>query len=172
MMNMMPKTPRAKYAPSVLAASLLLAACGPAPSEERNAAASMPQNVAEPRQAGTAAQAPLPPAAAAPAVKAASEPARRCGWLHNPTPGNWWLTDRDGAWILGTQGGRQAAGMDDMPDMSALEWQETNGHYGYGCACITLTADPETRDVIRFENPQAKPLAACRADKALPEPGV
>ena len=28
----------------------------------------------------------------------------RCGWLVNPTPGNWWLTDRDGTWTLATQG--------------------------------------------------------------------
>ena len=27
------------------------------------------------------------------------------GWLQNPTPGNWWLVDRDGEWTIGTQGG-------------------------------------------------------------------
>ena len=24
----------------------------------------------------------------------------RCGWVVNPTPGNWWLNDRDGSWIF------------------------------------------------------------------------
>ena len=31
---------------------------------------------------------------------------RRCGWLQNPTPSNWWLEDKDGVWVLATQGGR------------------------------------------------------------------
>ena len=29
----------------------------------------------------------------------ASAAENRCGWLVNPTPGNWWLTDRDGTWF-------------------------------------------------------------------------
>jgi hypothetical protein len=96
--------------------------------------------------------------------------ARRCGWLHNPTPGNWWLTDREGEWILATQGGEEAAGMEEMPDMSALDWKKTNGHYGYGCACLTITADPATRRVIRFKAPTPLRLAQCRSDRALPKP--
>src|SRR4051794_7098625 len=35
---------------------------------------------------------------------AASITDRRCGWLSNPTPGNWWLFDGHGEWILATQG--------------------------------------------------------------------
>ncbi|HEX2762951.1 MAG TPA: DUF4087 domain-containing protein [Allosphingosinicella sp.] len=103
------------------------------------------------------------------AVQAAPSRARRCGWLHNPTPGNWWMVDREREWVLGVQGGRQAAGMDDLPDMSGAGWVETNGHYGYGCACATITADPsgEVKAVAGFE---ARPLRACRADKALPRP--
>jgi hypothetical protein len=96
--------------------------------------------------------------------------ARRCGWLHNPTPGNWWLEDSAGEWVLATQGGRQAGGMDELPDMSAQEWEEVNGHYGYGCACLTLTADPETREVAVVARPEPKPLAQCRADLTLPRP--
>jgi hypothetical protein len=30
---------------------------------------------------------------------------RRCGWLDNPSPANWWLVDKDGTWILMEQGG-------------------------------------------------------------------
>ena len=101
---------------------------------------------------------------------AAAAQSRRCGWLHNPTPGNWWLTDRDGQWILGTQGGRQVEGMDEIPDMSGPEWQETNGYYGYGCACLTLTVDPSSREVIRIGSAEPKPLKQCRADKRLPRP--
>lgn len=160
---------------------LALAACGSG-AEEGNlagATAEQGQSASEPsapaRPAGNAEPA-SGPAAAAPSdpraagSETAAVTARRCGWLHNPTPGNWWLTDRAGEWILATQGGRQADGMDEMPDMSAGEWQEVNGHYGYGCACLTLTADPATREVERVAGPEPKPLAQCRADRALPRP--
>lgn len=29
----------------------------------------------------------------------------RCGWLYNRTPGNWYLIDKDGRWILSQLGG-------------------------------------------------------------------
>ena len=67
------------------------------------------------------------------ATAAAQTPAgaeRRCGWLANPTPGNYWLTDRQGDWTLSAQGGYQAPGMDEMPDMSTRGWVRTNGNYG------------------------------------------
>jgi hypothetical protein len=101
---------------------------------------------------------------------AASITARRCGWLSNPTPGNWWLFDGHGEWILATQGGEQAPGFDDMPDMSIAGWVETNGHYGYGCACMTISHDPATRRVIGIAGAKPKPLKQCRADRGLPRP--
>ena len=93
----------------------------------------------------------------------------RCGWLQNPTPANWWLVDRDGEWTLGVQGGYQAPGMDEMPDMSSAGWVEVNGHYGYGCACMTITADSDGR-VTRIADAQPRPLKQCRADGKLPRP--
>ena len=116
--------------------------------------------------------APAGPAAAG-SRKAAATPEggrRRCGWLFNPTPANWWLTDSQGQWILSVQGGEGAAGMEEMPDMSSAGWVETNGHYGYGCACLTISYDPATRDVTRIADAQPKPLAICRADPKLPKP--
>ncbi|HEX9933385.1 MAG TPA: DUF4087 domain-containing protein, partial [Allosphingosinicella sp.] len=86
------------------------------------------------------------------------------------TPANWWLTDKDGQWVLGTQGADQAPGMDQMPDMSTAGWVETNGHYGYGCACMTIAYDPATRRVTRIADPEPKPLGQCRADNGLPPP--
>jgi hypothetical protein len=115
---------------------------------------------------------PAPPASETKAVSAPAEgsAARRCGWLANPTPGNWWLTDSEREWILATQGGEPVAGIDDMPDMSTAGWVETNGHYGYGCACMTIAVDPATRRVTRVADPQPRPLKQCRADRALPRP--
>ncbi len=109
--------------------------------------------------------------ALAAAFSAAAPPAqteRRCGWLQNPTPGNFWLLDRDGEWLLGAQGGYQAPGMDDMPDMTTAGWVEVNGHYGYGCACIDAVVDRSSRRVTRLISARPVPLRQCRADRALP----
>jgi hypothetical protein len=93
---------------------------------------------------------------------------RRCGWLHNPTPANFWLVDRDGEWLLGAQGGYQAPGMDEMPDMSTRGWVEVNGHYGYGCACMTVATDRRTMRITRLFSAAPRPLSQCRNDRRLP----
>ena len=93
---------------------------------------------------------------------------RRCGWLTNPTPANYWLTDRDGEWLIGAQGGYQAPGMDAMPDMTTRGWVRTNGHYGYGCACMDVTVDWAARRITRIVRATPLPLRQCRADRRLP----
>jgi hypothetical protein len=152
----------------VLAALLLAAsACSSEPTPAPNADAQEAEPAAKPERARAAAAEPPPPPAVA--IAAAARGARRCGWLVNPTPANWWLVDRDGQWILGTQGADQAPGMDEMPDMSTAGWVETNGHYGYGCACLTITAGADGR-VTRVAEARPKPLGQCRADRKLPKP--
>jgi len=106
--------------------------------------------------------------AAALAAGSASAPERRCGWLHNPTPANWWLIDRDGEWLIGAQGGYQAPGMDTMPDMTTRGWSAVNGSYGYGCACMTVTTDRASRRITRIVSATPVPLRQCRADRRLP----
>ena len=112
----------------------------------------------------------LPLGAAMPLPKA--KPELRCGWLHNPTPANWWLDDRDGQWIIGSQGGYQAEGIDRIPDPPTSMWVVTNGSsYGHGCACLSVEVDKRQHRIKRITSARARPLAACRADKALPDPG-
>ena len=106
-------------------------------------------------------------AGAAPAMAA---PERRCGWLANPTTGNWWLTDRDGRWVLATQGSAPVPGMDQIPDMTTRGWVATNGSHGHGCACLTLETAPGRR-VLRVLAAEPLALARCRADRSLPRPG-
>jgi hypothetical protein len=153
---------------SAVAALLAFAACSPGaePGNEAEAEVEAAPSASPP----PAPPAPAPAAGGGKPSASSAATARRCGWLHNPTPGNWWLVDRDGEWVLAAQGGRQAAGMEEMPDMSEAGWQEVNGHYGYGCACLTITADPATREVAAVAAPEPKPLAICRADRALPAP--
>lgn len=95
---------------------------------------------------------------------------RRCGWLENPTPANFSLRDRQGEWVMGEQGGYQAVGMDDIPDLTTGGWVRTNGFYGYGCSCITGTFDRRKHQVIRVDKAEAVPLSRCRADRTLPTP--
>ena len=95
----------------------------------------------------------------------------RCGWLHNPTPANWYLEDKDGRWVLGEQGRYQAPGLLRMPDFTQGEWVKTNtGSYGYGCACATVNTDRKSMTVARLFSAKQQPLAACQADKSLPAP--
>ena len=176
---------------SALAASLLiLAACStePATVNAQSGPSALPaiEAASPPIVAQAPEPAPAPPVA--PVAEAESPPpprpsasdrpapdsglstARRCGWLHNPTPGNWWLFDGHGEWILASQGGDQARGMDDMPDVSAGEWTRTNGYYGYGCACMMVTARPGVLQVVAISSIVPKPLRQCRRDPALPRP--
>jgi hypothetical protein len=160
---------RLQLVAAVAALLTTTAACSSENSPVANEQAARADSAAKPV---AAAPAEAPPAASPPrpaVAAAAAKGARRCGWLVNPTPANWWLTDRDGQWVLGSQGADQAPGMDEMPDMSTAGWVETNGHYGYGCACMTITADGEGR-VTRIADAQPRPLRQCRADRKLPKP--
>ena len=110
-------------------------------------------------------------AALALATPALATPQHLCGWIENPTPANWWLTDKSGEWIIGVQGGHQAEG--DLPDFDIGKqyWVKTqpNGH-GYGCACIDAEVDAATREVATVVKTKVMRLGVCRRDRALKEP--
>ncbi|MHB7679627.1 DUF4087 domain-containing protein, partial [Klebsiella pneumoniae] len=50
----------------------------------------------------------------------------RCGWLENPTPGNYWLTDKDGDWTISTQGKEGPTGMEYLVGFPSKEFINTN----------------------------------------------
>jgi hypothetical protein len=105
------------------------------------------------------------------ATHATAAPEKRCGWLENPTPANWWLDDKDGSWTLSTMGNEPVPGLDAMPDMSTKGWVVTNaGGHGYGCACLDLEIDPRTHEVTRIVAARPLPLKRCKADRALRAP--
>ncbi len=105
----------------------------------------------------------------APASGAATGAVQRCGWVDNPTPGNWSLTDRHGEWLIAAQGGYEAEGFEDMPDMSTRGWKVTNaGSHGYGCGCMTVTTNAADKSVVKIFSARPKPLRACRTDRKLP----
>lgn len=93
---------------------------------------------------------------------------KRCGWLENPTPGNWWLKDHHGLWIVSAQGGPYAEGVEKLPDPTPKRFVATNGHYGYSCACLSGTFDDHAKSVTRLDAVRVLLLWVCRLDKALP----
>ena len=102
-------------------------------------------------------------------IETAGRAETRCGWIANPTPANWWLTDKDGEWIIGEQGGYQASGV-DLPDFGK-NWVVTNGSsYGYGCACINATTNKKEMKILTIKSAKVRPLSACRKDKKLKKP--
>ncbi|KJH70295.1 hypothetical protein UH38_18935 [Aliterella atlantica CENA595] len=103
-----------------------------------------------------------------PALSASKRLETRCGWYVNPTPANAWLFDRHGRWTIGLQGGYQAEG--SRPDFTPQQWVETNQHYGYGCACMRVRVNHQTRKILEIKSAYAKPLKACRQDRSLKEP--
>jgi uncharacterized protein YqjF (DUF2071 family) len=101
------------------------------------------------------------------AASASAQSETRCGWFSNPTPANIWLYDKDGEWTIGVQGGYQLESDWDWPEFKRGQWVETNGSHGYGCACIRLRVDKESGHVLEIESTRARPLSACRKDRAL-----
>ena len=95
----------------------------------------------------------------------------RCGWLQNPTPGNWWLDDKDGSWTLSVMGEPPVPGFDEIPDMSTKGWVVTNaGSHGYGCACMEMEVDRGAGTVLRIYSAKPLSLKRCKTDRSLPAP--
>ena len=103
-------------------------------------------------------------------VPAAAE--QRCGWLQNPTPRNWTLSDADGDWLLSSQGDqREAAGMDIIPDITVHDFVVTNPpDHGYACACLSVDVDAQAMRIDRITGFQQLPLRKCDADPNLSRP--
>lgn len=95
----------------------------------------------------------------------------RCGWLENPTPGNWWLNDKDGSWTISAQGGYSVPdkSLDNLPDIKDSEFVRTNIHYGYTCACMSVTVDKQNNLVTAIHNKGKQlTLKKCLEDRNLP----
>jgi len=92
----------------------------------------------------------------------------RCGWLDNPTPANYWLTDADGTWTMSVQGGYQAEGLDLIEYPSDDQYVDVNGNYGYFCACMNVETDSRTERILKVKSAKAKLLKDCLKDPNLP----
>jgi Protein of unknown function (DUF4087) len=97
----------------------------------------------------------------------------RCGWYHNPTPGNVFLEDADGQWWISTQGNAPAPGFEDaytpaFDDRLRIDYAgEITQRYGFSCAC----ADGKFKngEALLIARLTEIPLARCEADPKLPK---
>jgi hypothetical protein len=97
----------------------------------------------------------------------------RCGWYHNPTPGNVFLEDADGQWWMSTQGNAPAPGFEDaytpaFDDRLRIDYAgEITQRYGFSCAC----ADGKFKngEALLIARLTEIPLARCEADPKLPK---
>ncbi|MBB4063619.1 DUF4087 domain-containing protein [Gellertiella hungarica] len=105
------------------------------------------------------------------ASSALAAPENRCGWVMNPTPGNWYLLDRDGDWTLSEQGSEnEALGMENIGDISAGDYVASNGNYGYACGCMKVEADHAAKRITAVYSFSQKKISQCSKDKSLPKP--
>jgi hypothetical protein len=95
---------------------------------------------------------------------------KRCGWLENPSWGNWWLLDHDGKWIIREKDGYEAEGSENPPDISTGDYVSTNSTYGYACGCITGIMDADSFRVAQVDFFELKTVEECQADADLPIP--
>lgn len=100
------------------------------------------------------------------ASPAFAAPITLCGWVDNPTPSNWWLTDNSGEWIISTQMGPMADGV-EIPDFKENWIINNSGGHGFGCACIKATVDNATHQVKEMHSFKVLPLKRCQNDKNL-----
>jgi hypothetical protein len=131
------------------------------------ASAQAPSSPPSPAAASTSASAASGATATASGKPAQPPGTLRCGWFENPSPGNAWLTDVQGEWLIGAQGGHQAEG--DWPRFPPHRWVRRQASYGHGCACLRVSSDADHR-VLKIHSAASRPLRVCRADQALSEP--
>ena len=101
----------------------------------------------------------------------------RCGWYHNPGPGNVTLEDADGQWWIARQGSAPAPGFEDAysTDFDNRVRIDYGGRitdrYGFSCACADGAFDadrPEYENVLSITRLQEIALTRCEQDPALP----
>jgi hypothetical protein len=109
------------------------------------------------------------------ALPAAAE--TRCGWYHNPGPGNVILEDADGQWWLSFQGRPPVPGFDEayttaFDDRLRLDYQgQPTQRYGSSCACAEGVFDASRAEydtVLSITSLREIPLARCEEDPKLP----
>lgn len=105
------------------------------------------------------------------AKTSSAEVQKRCGWMSNPSPGNLWLNDQDGTWVIWRQGDYRAKG-DIKMTVRDDQFVDINFSYGFYCGCITGTFDSNTSEVKTIKSSEVKLLKDCLKDPNVPLPDL
>ena len=98
----------------------------------------------------------------------------RCGWLENPSPSNFWLTDNAGTWYISMQGGYHVKDryFNRLPKINPNEYVRTNANYGYSCACLSVKTNKKKRRITKiYKKGKSLLLKRCLEDPKLSFPG-
>ncbi|PWQ97750.1 DUF4087 domain-containing protein [Leucothrix pacifica] len=94
----------------------------------------------------------------------------RCGWIENPGPATWWITDKDARWEISTPGGYSVAAqsIDNLPNVIPNEYVRVNGIYGYSCGCLSVDTDKQNKRIVSIQSKGKQVfLKQCLEDKAI-----
>jgi len=94
----------------------------------------------------------------------------RCGWIENPGPGTWWLTDKEASWEISTRGGYSvpADSIDNLPEVIDSEYVRTSGIYGYSCGCLSVGVDKQSRRILKiYSKGKQELLKKCLEESAI-----
>ena len=94
----------------------------------------------------------------------------RCGWIENPGPSTWWMTDKDGRWVISTQGGYSVGSqsIDYLPNVIPNEYIRVSGIYGYSCGCLSVDTNKQNKRITKILTKGKQVfLKQCLEDKAI-----
>lgn len=103
------------------------------------------------------------------ASPAAPAPRNICGWIDNPTPANYWITDAAGLWVISAMGGYQAEG-DVASQNDDNQVIYTNGNYGSWCGCVKATTTDSRKNgrrIVKIVSSKVLPLSKCLNDSSI-----
>ncbi|PID46918.1 MAG: hypothetical protein CSB47_01680 [Proteobacteria bacterium] len=94
----------------------------------------------------------------------------RCGWIENPGPGRWWITDKDASWEISTPGGYSVSpqSIDQLPDIIPNGYVRVTGTYGYSCGCLTVSTDKRKHRITKVHTKgKQQLLKRCLEDRSI-----
>ena len=101
----------------------------------------------------------------------------RCGWYHNPGPGNVLLEDADGQWWLSRQGSAPVRGFEEAYTVAfdnrlRIDYGgQVTQRYGFSCACAEGRFDASRSQydsVLSISSLREIPMQRCEGDPKLP----
>jgi hypothetical protein len=94
--------------------------------------------------------------------------------VHQPTPANLWLQDKDAlSGITSQMQAEDAKGADHTPRFDDKQYVETHPNgYGYGFACLKVETDAKATGITQIISGHTIPLAHARQTSRCRRPSI